>query len=320
LAILVGIDEAGLGPILGPLVVTGVAYRLPASLVESSLWDVLGASCTRALKNRKRRLPITDSKKLHKSREGPGALERTALVTLAASGFHPASFLELLSIVSPSSVDQFRSYRWYGPHDPALPCSDGVGDIPTQSNALRRDLAQHQIEPLGVYSEPLAEGHYNRLVGKTNNKSVVLTGLVLRVVDRVLRAGGEDEIRIHVDRLGGRRLYREPLTRALPNYAFRILEESDRCSAYELTQVKRRVHIEFAKESDDRHFLVALASIYSKYIRELSMHAFNQFWCRRQPGLKPTAGYYQDAQRWLEDARDTIERSGIDRSMLVRMR
>ena len=82
----------------------------------------------------------------------------------------------------------------------------------------------------------------------------------------------------------------------------------------------REVQVEFAKGSDDRHFLVALASIFSKYLRELSMESFNRYWCGQQRGLKPTAGYYQDAQRWLRDAEQTISRVGIDRRLLVRER
>ena len=36
----------------------------------------------------------------------------------------------------------------------------------------------------------------------------------------------------------------------------------------------------------------------SKYLRELAMRAFNDFWCTRVPGLAPTAGYPRDARRF----------------------
>jgi hypothetical protein len=36
----------------------------------------------------------------------------------------------------------------------------------------------------------------------------------------------------------------------------------------------------------------------SKYLRELAMRAFNHFWLREVPGIKPTAGYPVDAQRF----------------------
>jgi hypothetical protein len=36
----------------------------------------------------------------------------------------------------------------------------------------------------------------------------------------------------------------------------------------------------------------------AKYLRELAMKAFNQFWQQHVPGLKPTAGYPVDARRF----------------------
>ena len=36
----------------------------------------------------------------------------------------------------------------------------------------------------------------------------------------------------------------------------------------------------------------------SKYLRELAMLAFNDFWGQRVPGLKSTAGYPEDARRF----------------------
>ena len=43
----------------------------------------------------------------------------------------------------------------------------------------------------------------------------------------------------------------------------------------------------------------ALASMTSKYLRELAMRAFNEFWCGRVHDLAPTAGYPRDARRFF---------------------
>jgi hypothetical protein len=57
------------------------------------------------------------------------------------------------------------------------------------------------------------------------------------------------------------------------------------------------VEIRFVAKGEN--FLpAALASMTSKYLRELAMRAFNQFWCTRVPNLKPTAGYPLDAVRF----------------------
>ena len=44
MVVLVGIDEAGFGPILGPLVISSSTFSLPNHLLMSDLWQVLEKS------------------------------------------------------------------------------------------------------------------------------------------------------------------------------------------------------------------------------------------------------------------------------------
>ena len=64
----------------------------------------------------------------------------------------------------------------------------------------------------------------------------------------------------------------------------------------------------------------ALASIVSKYFRELFMIAVNDFWCARVPNLRRTAGYYQDGKRFLNDISGAVDQAAVDRAILVRSR
>jgi ribonuclease HII len=57
---------------------------------------------------------------------------------------------------------------------------------------------------------------------------------------------------------------------------------------------------------------VALASMVSKYTREVMMREFNRFWQQHIPDLKPTAGYPADAARFLDTIRPVLARLGID--------
>lgn len=321
MAILAGIDEAGLGPILGPLVVSGVAFRVPDEKLDGCLWQRLRASCSADPRQAARRTVIADSKKLYRPGDGLATLERTALVALHARKRTVADLDTLLTLVSPSASEQFTQYDWYRPLDLTLPLDAGTGDVATRANALRKDFAAQRIEPLGAFCEPLPEGHYNRLVGKTRNKNLVLLGLALKVVDRIVKCARPDErIRLFIDRLGGRVHYRESLSLAWPGFDLRILEESPHRSAYRLERRPRVLEIEFGTKGDTKHFPTALASIYSKYLRELFMHLFNRYWGGVQDGLKPTAGYYNDALRWLDDAQPAIDRRKIKRNWLVRER
>src|SRR3972149_6167242 len=92
-AILVGIDEAGYGPILGPLVVSAVAFEVPAAGMAAvqppaeapALWALLRASITHKHARANPRLAVADSKQLHRKVDTPhgiALLERAALTFL----------------------------------------------------------------------------------------------------------------------------------------------------------------------------------------------------------------------------------------------
>lgn len=320
MAVYAGIDEAGFGPLLGPLVVSGTAFRVPDRNIHGCLWETLRETCTREPKHHHSKLTIADSKKVYHSASGLAGLERAALVTLAAAGHQPGTWRELMETIAPQAATSFDRLPWYTQADLPLPVDDGVGHVQTRANALRLDAKENDIEFLGAFVEPVLEDDYNHLVEHTENKAVALQGIVLRVMDRILRATDDARVRLCVDRLGGRTHYREALRTSFPEFEIEIIEESAERSAYRLAGAARVVRVEFAAGGEERHLPIALASMFSKYIRELYMRAFNQYWCAKQPDLRPTAGYYTDAKRWLRDARTTLEQQAVDTARLVRVR
>lgn len=320
MAIIAGIDEAGYGPVLGPLVVSGVALHVPDDEVDGCLWSRLRASVARRAGRREWRLPILDSKKLYSRQAGLGALERTAMAVLRVGGVEANSLRGILRGVAPHVLEQMDGYPWYHGFDVDLPVATEAAVIGTQANALRRDAREQRVQFIPVLAEPLLEGHFNRLVHKTRNKAVVLLGLAFRIICEVIRIAGDQRVRIFVDRHGGRVHYVTPLLTAFDRYDLQVLEETPTRSAYALRRQKAEVRLEFVTSGEDRHLPIALASIISKYIRELFMMGLNRYWQGQVAGLKPTAGYYTDGQRFVTDIGSALETAGVDRRLLVRSR
>jgi len=316
--ICVGIDEAGYGPLLGPLVVSSVAMHAETT-DPPDFWRLLSASICRKPTRRDVRLAVDDSKKLYNTRIGIQSLERAALTMLGARTEPPASLVQLLTRVSSSAID-LDGYPWYRKFDVDLPVANDAHAIAAKANAVRRDMADGCVSMGDVSSEIILEGRFNREVGATRNKSVVLAGAALRLVARAVANRGKHPLHITIDRHGGRKRYRDVLMTFFAPQHLRIIEESDERSAYEVTDTTGAWTIEFAIKADQRSMPVALASIYSKYVRELLMKGLNAYFARRIDGLKPTAGYYTDAKRFLVQVDAAIQSEGLNRQMLVRSR
>src|SRR5216684_2922883 len=81
---IIGIDEAGYGPNLGPLVMTSVACRLADAAPGLDLWRRLGPTVRRCADKSDAPILVDDSKLVYGSTQGLLALEKNVLATLAS--------------------------------------------------------------------------------------------------------------------------------------------------------------------------------------------------------------------------------------------
>jgi ribonuclease HII len=322
LAILAGIDEAGLGPILGPLVMCASVFEVPDELADQPLWDTLAPAVIRKPGRKSTALAIGDSKKLFKRKSPKGLrhLERAVLATLACGDDHPATLAELLSIISPDANTGARNYPWYNLQDVAVPGATSATDISFSGNALSVAMKKAGARMLDLRAECVFVGEFNRIIRATGNKSTTALGVTFRLIHYIFNRLESGFMQIHVDRQGGRMRYLSALERAFEGCSFKILQEDPDCSEYEMSDARRTARITFSVGGEARHMPIALASMTAKYLRELFMERFNKFWAQHVEDIAPTAGYYTDGRRFYGQIKDAMATLGIDEDLVYRCR
>ena len=319
-----GIDEAGYGPLLGPLCVAGSVFVLRGYEPDEhgpgapKMWGMLKHAVCRAGGDRRGHIAIDDSKKLKGANEGKvhplRRLERGVLAFLLAQD-QIATDDALYRAVGASGV----SAACYESTPVPLPVANGPNELKIAAARLARALERNAIAFHGLICEAIDAPDFNAQVERMGTKAAVNLCAALRLIDRIWRAFPDDHPRIVVDRHGGRTHYREDLALAWPDSLITVVVENENLSRYRIEQGTRKVTLTFTVEAEEKHLPVALASMTAKYIRELMMLRLNRFFRRRLPELKPTAGYYQDGRRFIEEVEPVIRELRIDRREFVRV-
>jgi len=327
-----GIDEAGYGPSLGPMVVGRSVVRIPNLTLEQAhlpgalpnLWQRLNKAVCRDLTGRKGRIPVNDSKKLTTPAAGLKHLELGCLAFAWLWGRRVTTVEQWLAALGTGVT----ALPWYAADDDhpwqPLPGAHGAAEIAIAANVLSATAHRIGVGVGDLGAAVVCEDHFNELVSRTRNKATVSFGCVTQHIDAIWRAFGEQASGgggpvIAIDRQGGRTRYREPLQLSFPDAHMTVLEETESRSAYQMVGEHGCITLIFEVGAEQRHLPVALASMLSKYTRELLMQRFNGWWCRRIDGLKPTAGYATDARRWFDEVRHRLDTLGVPERSLVRI-
>jgi hypothetical protein len=315
---IVGIDEAGYGPNLGPFVMTSVACRVPDDTTQSDLWDLLHPAVRRADANRDDRLLVADSKVVYSSARGLAGLERGTLAIVRPQCAEPHALCDLIEHLAADDHPELRKELWYRGKE-ALPARISGADLGADRERLDRACRAAGVSGWRAQSVLVCPAKFNALTDAAGSKGAVLAhGLARLVRDCHLGLPAEGPILFFVDKHGGRNAYAALLQHALPDGAVVARQEGLACSVYEVVGTGRLVRLTFQPRAEAACLCVALASMVSKYLRELLMQELNSFWQQQVPGLKATAGYPVDAARFWQAIRPAAERLGATEAAIWR--
>jgi ribonuclease HII len=259
--LVVGIDENGLGPLLGPMVVTAAAFETDVYDADK-FWQVCGAG-----------LAADDSKKIFSSKK------------LATAEAATLDWLDLLGVNVPTTLELIE--RLSLPLSCKLPCGR---NMPGYCRPIERRLPiwATETEPIGrkrerfleagfapyaVRSFSVCTGAYNVLTqGSGINKFHLDFNLMIQLI-KTFKAGYSGDVVALCGKVGGTRKYGAWIDEANVGL-WSILDENPALSTYRISGLGT---VSFIRDGDGTHLPIAVASMVGKYVREVAMLDLNEY-------------------------------------------
>ena len=382
MALLIGMDEAGYGPNLGPLVVAATAWEVAAEdsrdreqgagnsspqslhyeMLSSTVRSNLATSAVPSSRHNKsqwhsdtdfyrrlrqvvakspseRRIAIADSKMLYKPGSGLRQLERGIHAVLSSTKQTSACWSTIVESCGADPDQVHRRLPWHDRFNCPLPVDATDDELTKLCAKLARVCTNSNLRPIAIRARLVFPAEFNELVEYHGTKGAALSNVTIGLLREVMDSLHGDSalapesnlpsespapnhqppIYVLCDKHGGRNFYGGLLQHHFSEHWIEPLFESRDESNYAWGPENCRVQVTF-RTRGEAFLPTALASMMAKYLRELSMRAFNEFWCARLPGLRPTAGYPSDAPRFKRAIAPVQHELGIDDHLLWRIR
>jgi len=321
---LIGIDEAGYGPSLGPLVVTAVVFETPSP--DINLWKCLN-KVTSNKPGCPDKIPVCDSKAIYQPSRGIKPLETAVLsyALLIPALLSPNSFTikQFIQKVHYGDMDRISHLPWYEKYAGIpIPLKADKNRISELNERLKNECREKSIRFARVSCRMIDADGFNNALEK-GNKAELLFDITAELLTDLCRSylQPENQLTISIGKQGGRTYYQGHIEKVFMPHKIQRIKEKSSCSGYAISAGRENnCIVKFLKDGEDKEFTIALASMFCKYLRELAMKMFNNFWQEHSPDLKPTAGYYKDSQRFIREIMPLTTKLGLSTENFVRLR
>jgi hypothetical protein len=290
------------------------------SVAEQDLYKLLkGAICKTPARAGGSRLAIADSKALYSPALGLKSLERGVLAMLALVNHCPCDWLDVWQLLDPVSLADLPKVPWHVDYELRLPLAAEADDLVELVPRLRRRFESAGVRLVALKSRAVFPEQFNVATTELGTKSEALSKVTLSLLGEAISHCAGQRVLAVCDKHGARNQYGRLLQQQFPEVLIEVHGESTAESIYRWGPTETRIDVRF-RVRGEAFLPTALASMTSKYLRELAMRAFNDFWCGRVSGLAPTAGYPRDAQRFMADIQAAQAELGIARAVMWRDR
>ncbi len=278
--LIIGIDENGLGPLLGPLIVTAVAFETPVYDPEL-FWQIARGDT-----------PADDSKKLFSRRQIKTA-EQATLAWLGAFDAAPSTYAELVGQIVGTSPFPLICFE----NDPEI-CKPSSLTLPVWNDrsAIGRaneNAVSHikdmfitsNITPTRVRAFSICPGSFNAATDDPSMNKFKLDFQLMMQLVLDLAADYQGDVLALCGKVGSTQRY-GPWLNSKGITKWSAQKEQREQSTYRIDSIGE---VTFIRDADALHFPVAVASMVGKYLRELAMFELNQH--LGEPGMRPASGY-----------------------------
>src|SRR4051794_39847046 len=210
--ILAGIDEAGYGPLLGPLVVGCCAFEVdgadPASDELPCVWKRLRKLVSKNRTKNAKKLHVNDSKLVYAYETGLKELERAVLALLATRVEDCDGIETFLAQTAGDAAHEIGQYAWYQSYDgERFPLEQDFLSVKLFANALKGEMHKCGARLVHLAAKVVHERQLNHLINATHNKGSALFSTSAIHLDHLLRNFGDQGLVVFCDRQGGRAHY-----------------------------------------------------------------------------------------------------------------